>query len=73
MGEVKIIAHEKTDRVLGIHILSARASDMLAEGVLAMEFSASAEDIARTMHAHPTLPEALKEAALNVENEAIHI
>ena len=72
-GEVKIIVHEKTDRVLGIHILSARASDMLAEGVLAMEFSASAEDIARTMHAHPTLPEALKEAALNVENEAIHI
>ena len=72
-GQVKIIAHEKTDRVVGIHILSARASDMLAEGVLAMEFSASAEDIARTMHAHPTLPEALKEAALNVENEAIHI
>ncbi len=72
-GEVKIIAHEKTDRVIGIHILAARASDMLAEGVLAMEFSASAEDIARTMHAHPTLPEALKEAALNVEGEAIHI
>ncbi|MDE2723304.1 MAG: hypothetical protein OXI59_08010 [Gemmatimonadota bacterium] len=72
-GQVKIIAHKKTDRVMGIHILSARASDMLAEGVLAMEFFASAEDIARTMHAHPTLPEALKEAALNVEDEAIHI
>jgi len=72
-GQVKIIAHEKTDRVLGIHILAARASDMLAEGVVAMAFSASAEDIARTMHAHPTLPEAIKEAALNVEKEAIHI
>ena len=72
-GQVKIIAHEKTDRVLGIHILAARASDMLAEGVLAMEFSASAEDIARTMHAHPTMPEAIKEAALAVEKAAIHI
>ncbi|MBT3602083.1 MAG: dihydrolipoyl dehydrogenase, partial [Candidatus Latescibacteria bacterium] len=72
-GLVKIIAHEKTDKMLGMHILAARASDMLAEGVLAMEFSASAEDIARTMHAHPTMPEAVKEAALAVENEAIHI
>lgn len=72
-GLVKMIAHEKTDRVLGIHILAARASDMLAEGVVAMTFSASAEDIARTMHAHPTMPEAVKEAALAVANEAIHI
>lgn len=72
-GLVKIIAHEKTDRMLGMHILAARASDMLAEGVLAMAFSASAEDIARTMHAHPTMPEAVKEAALAVHNEAIHI
>ena len=72
-GLAKIIAHEKTDRVLGIHILAAHASDMLAEGVLAMEFSASAEDIARTMHAHPTLSETLKEAALDVAGEAIHI
>lgn len=72
-GMVKIIAHEKTDRVLGVHILAAHASDMLAEGVLAMEFSASAEDIARTMHAHPTLAETLKEAALDVAQEAIHI
>ena len=70
---MKIIAHEKTDRVLGIHILATHASDMLAEGVLAMEFSASAEDIARTMHAHPTLAETLKEAALDVAQEAIHI
>jgi dihydrolipoamide dehydrogenase len=58
---------------LGLHILGARASDMLAEGVLAMEFCASAEDIARTMHAHPTMPEAVKEAALAVHKEAIHI
>lgn len=72
-GLVKILAHEKTDRMLGMHILAARASDMLAEGVVAMEFCASAEDIARTMHAHPTMPEAVKEAALAVENEAIHI
>ena len=72
-GQVKIIAHEKTDRVLGVHILAARASDMLAEAVLALEFSASAEDLARTMHAHPTMPEAIKEAALAVEKEAIHI
>lgn len=72
-GLVKLIAHEKTDRVLGLHILGARASEILAEGVLAMEFSASAEDIARTMHAHPTLPEAIKEAALAVDGRAIHI
>jgi len=72
-GLVKIIAHEKTDRMLGLHILAARASDMLAEGVMAMEFSASAEDIARTMHAHPTMPEAIKEAAMAVHKEAIHI
>ena len=72
-GQVKIIAHEKTDRILGVHILAARASDMLAEAVLALEFSASAEDLARTMHAHPTMPEAIKEAALAVEKEAIHI
>jgi dihydrolipoamide dehydrogenase len=72
-GMVKIIAHPETDRVLGVHILGGRASEMLSEAVLAMEFSSSAEDIARTMHAHPTLPEAMKEAALAVEKEAIHI
>ncbi|MDA0710167.1 MAG: dihydrolipoyl dehydrogenase [bacterium] len=72
-GLVKIIAHEKTDRLLGMHILAARASEMLAEGVVAMAFCASAEDIARTMHAHPTMPEAVKEAALAVAGEAIHI
>lgn len=72
-GMVKIIADAKTDRVLGVHILGGRASEMLAEAVLAMEFSSSVEDIARTMHAHPTLPEAMKEAALAVDKAAIHI
>jgi dihydrolipoamide dehydrogenase len=72
-GLVKIIADGKTDRVLGVHILGPRASDMIAESVLAMEFRASAEDIARTCHAHPTLPEAVKEAALAVAGRAIHI
>tara|TARA_Y100000588_G_scaffold250687_1_gene265229 strand:- start:5548 stop:6969 length:1422 start_codon:yes stop_codon:yes gene_type:complete len=72
-GMVKMIADARTDRVLGVHILGARASEMLSEAVLAMEFSSSAEDIARTMHAHPTLPEAMKEAALAVDKAAIHI
>jgi dihydrolipoamide dehydrogenase len=72
-GSVKIIADAKTDRVLGVHILAAHASDMIAEAVIAMEFQASSEDIARTFHAHPTLPEAIKEAALGVEKRSIHI
>lgn len=72
-GSIKVIADAKTDRVLGVHILAAHASDMIAEAVVAMEFHASSEDIARSFHAHPTLPEALKEAALNVEKRAIHI
>ncbi len=72
-GLVKVIADDETDRVLGVHILGPRASDMIAEAVLAMEFSASAEDIARTCHAHPTLPEAVKEAALGVAGRSIHI
>ncbi len=71
-GSVKVISDEKTDRLLGMHIVGARASEMIGEAVVAMEFSASAEDIARTMHAHPTLPEAIKEAALAVEKRAIH-
>jgi dihydrolipoamide dehydrogenase len=62
-GFVKVISHRKTDRILGIHIIGARAADMIAEGVLAMEFNASAEDIARTVHGHPTFAEALMEAA----------
>lgn len=69
-GMVKIIADAKTDRVLGVHIVGPRASDVIAEAVMAMEFGASAEDIARTMHGHPTLPEALREAALNVDKRS---
>ncbi|MFO1519662.1 MAG: dihydrolipoyl dehydrogenase [bacterium] len=72
-GFVKLIADEKTDRLLGAHILGPRASDLIAELVLAMEFSASAEDIARTCHAHPTLSEAVKEAALGLGTGAIHL
>ncbi|HEX3356839.1 MAG TPA: dihydrolipoyl dehydrogenase [Tepidisphaeraceae bacterium] len=71
-GQVKVIADAKTDRILGVHILAAHASDMIAEAVVAMEFHASSEDLARTFHAHPTLPEAVKEAALAVEKRAIH-
>lgn len=69
-GMVKVIADAKTDRVLGVHIVGPRASDMIAEAVMAMEFGASAEDIARAMHGHPTLPEALREAALNVDKRS---
>jgi dihydrolipoamide dehydrogenase len=69
-GMVKILADAKTDRVLGVHIIGPRASDLIAEAVMAMEFGAAAEDIARTMHAHPTLPEALREAALNVDKRS---
>ena len=72
-GMAKVIADAKTDRILGIHIVGAHASDMIAEAAVAMEFGASAEDIARSVHAHPTLPEAVKEAALAVSGAAIHI
>jgi len=72
-GFVKILADSKTDRVLGVHIVGAEAGTIIAECVLAMEFSASSEDIARTCHAHPTLNEAVKEAALAVDNRPIHI
>jgi len=72
-GSVKVLADAKTDRVLGIHILGPRASDLIAEAALAMEFGASSEDIARSVHAHPTLPEALKEAALAVHQRALNI
>ena len=69
-GMVKVIADKATDRVLGVHICGPRASDVIAEAVIAMEFSASAEDIARTFHAHPTLSEVMREAALNVDKKA---
>ena len=72
-GFVKILADAKTDRVLGVHLICADAGNMIAEAVLAMEFGASAEDIARTCHAHPTLPEAVKEAAMAVGKRAIHM
>ncbi len=71
-GLVKILADAVTDRVLGVHILGPRASEMIAEAVAVMEFAGSAEDIARTCHAHPTLSEATREAALAVEGRAIH-
>ena len=71
-GRVKILADAKTDRVLGVHIIGARAGDLIAEAAAAMEFGASSEDIARTCHAHPTLAEAVHEAALDVDKRAIH-
>ena len=72
-GFVKILADAKTDRVLGVHIIGPDAGTMIAEATLALEFGASAEDIARTCHAHPTLNEAVKEAALAVDGRPIHI
>jgi dihydrolipoamide dehydrogenase len=71
-GFVKILADKKTDKVLGVSIISSLAGTMIAELALAMEFGASAEDIARTCHAHPTHSEAIKEAALAVDKRPIH-
>ena len=71
-GFVKILADAKTDKVLGVHIIGPHCGDMIAEMALAMEFGASAEDIARTCHAHPTHTEAIKEAALAVDKRPIH-
>jgi len=72
-GIVKILADADTDRLLGVHIFGHNAGELIAEAVVAMEFEASAEDLARTIHAHPTLSEAIHEAALNVDKRAIHI
>ncbi|KAA0681923.1 dihydrolipoyl dehydrogenase [Roseomonas genomospecies 6] len=72
-GFVKILADARTDKVLGVHMVGPNVSEMVAELALAMEFSASAEDIARTCHAHPTLSEVTKEAALAVDGRALHI
>jgi dihydrolipoamide dehydrogenase len=72
-GLVKILADAKTDRVLGVHILGPLAGDLISEAVIAMEFGASAEDIARTCHAHPQMGEAVKEAALALDKRAIHM
>jgi len=71
-GMVKILADAGTDRLLGVHMVGARASEMIAEAVVAMEFAGSAEDLARTVHAHPTLSEIVKEAALAVDGRSIH-
>ena len=71
-GFVKILAESQTDRVLGVHMIGPHTGDLIAEMALAMEFGASAEDIARTCHAHPTFSEAVKEAALSVDKRAIH-
>ena len=71
-GQVKVLADEKTDEILGVHIIGARAADMIAEAVVAMEFRASSEDVARISHAHPTFTEAIKEACLAVDGRAIH-
>ena len=72
-GVVKVIADAATDRILGVHVFAANASELIAEAVVAMAFDASAEDVARTIHAHPTLAEALHEAALAVDGRAIHV
>lgn len=72
-GMVKVLSDASTDRLLGIHILGPNASELIAEGVVAMEFDGSAEDLARTIHAHPTLSEAMHEAALAVDGRTIHI
>jgi len=72
-GFAKVLSHKDTDRVLGIHIIGPRAGDLIAEAAVAMAFHASAEDIARASHAHPTLAEALKEAAMAADGKPIHI
>jgi dihydrolipoamide dehydrogenase len=72
-GLVKVLADQATDEILGVHIIGARAADLIAEGVVAMEFRASAEDIARISHAHPTYTEAIKEACLAAtDNRSLH-
>ncbi|MBM3290160.1 MAG: dihydrolipoyl dehydrogenase, partial [Candidatus Hydrogenedentes bacterium] len=72
-GRVKVLADAQTDRVLGVHIIGPRAGDLIAEAAVAIEFGASSEDLARACHAHPTLAETLKEAALAVAGRGIHI
>ena len=72
-GVVKMVADAETDRILGVHIFAANASELISEAVVAMAFDASAEDISRTIHAHPTLSEALHEAALATDGRAIHV
>jgi len=71
-GLIKVLADSKTDEILGVHMIGARAADMIAEAVVAMEFRASSEDVARMSHAHPTFTEAIKEACLAVDGRALH-
>jgi dihydrolipoamide dehydrogenase len=71
-GFVKLLAHAETDRLLGAHIIGPRAGDLIAELAVAIEFAASAEDIARATHAHPTLAECVKEAALAVHGRTLN-
>ena len=71
-GMVKFLADAETDRILGVHIIGPNAGEMIAEGTLALEYGASTEDIGRTCHAHPTLAEAFKEAAMNTYGKAVH-
>jgi len=71
-GFVKVLADKETDRILGVHILGPNAGEMIAEGVLGMEYGASSEDMARTCHAHPTLSEAFKEACMDTYDKPIH-
>ncbi len=73
-GFVKILSHKETDEVLGVHMVGPRVADIIVEAVIAMEFRASAEDIARASHAHPTYTEAMKEAALAATgNRPLHM
>ena len=72
-GMVKVLTEQSTDRVVGVHVVGAHASELIAQGVIAMEFGASAEDIGLTMFAHPTLSEGFHEAALAVSGHAIHV
>jgi len=73
-GFVKVLADKNTDEILGVHMIGARAADMIAEAVVAMEYRASAEDVSRMSHAHPTFTEAIKEAALAAtEDRALHV
>jgi dihydrolipoamide dehydrogenase len=71
-GMIKVLSDKKTDRILGVHMIGEHTSELLAEAVFAMQYQGSAEDLGRTIHSHPSLSEALKEAALNVHKEAIH-
>jgi len=72
-GKIKVLAHAKTDRILGVHILASHAGDLINEAAMAINFGASSEDLARTCHAHPTLGEALREAALAVDGRTINL